>query len=114
MRRISSTPKCTHRVFVIAEVGITSVKPIEWDDEPFDNLVLDGNQKKLVNALVEAHYATNSTTNDMISTRAYDFVQGKGQGLIINLFGNPGVGKTFTVEAISERECVNFCKHAIS
>lgn len=94
-------------MFVIVEVGITSVKPIEWDDEPFDNLVLDGNQKKLVNALVEAHYATNPEANGTISTRAYDFVQGKGQGLIINLFGNAGVGKTFTVEAISERECVN-------
>ena len=32
-----------------------------------------------------------------------DFVQGKGQGLIINLFGPPGVGKTLSAEATSER-----------
>ena len=31
-----------------------------------------------------------------------DFVQGKGQGLVINLFGPPGVGKTLSAEAASE------------
>lgn len=33
-----------------------------------------------------------------------DFVHGKGQGLVINLFGSPGVGKTLTAEATSERK----------
>ena len=31
-----------------------------------------------------------------------DFVQGKGHGLVINLFGPPGVGKTLSAEATSE------------
>ena len=31
-----------------------------------------------------------------------DFVRGKGQGLVINLFGPPGVGKTLSAEATSE------------
>ncbi|KAE8440393.1 hypothetical protein EG329_008169 [Mollisiaceae sp. DMI_Dod_QoI] len=31
-----------------------------------------------------------------------DFVDGKGRGVIILLHGNPGVGKTLTVEAIAE------------
>ena len=31
-----------------------------------------------------------------------DFVQGKGQGLVINLFGPPGCGKTLSAEATSE------------
>ena len=29
-------------------------------------------------------------------------MQGKGQGLVINLFGPPGVGKTLSAEATSE------------
>lgn len=33
-----------------------------------------------------------------------DFVRGKGQGLVINLFGSPGVGKTLTAEVMSERK----------
>ncbi|OCH84836.1 P-loop containing nucleoside triphosphate hydrolase protein [Obba rivulosa] len=31
-----------------------------------------------------------------------DFVQGKGRGLVINLYGPPGVGKTLSAEATSE------------
>ncbi|EPQ59804.1 P-loop containing nucleoside triphosphate hydrolase protein, partial [Gloeophyllum trabeum ATCC 11539] len=31
-----------------------------------------------------------------------DFVQGKGLGLVVNLHGPPGVGKTLTAEATSE------------
>lgn len=85
-------------------VGVDSVGPIEWNDEPFDNLVLSGNQKTLVKALVEAHYATDAASGRASYARFDDFVQGKGQGLVINLFGNPGVGKTLTAEATSERK----------
>lgn len=82
-----------------------SVEPIDWNDEPFNNLVLGGNQKALVKALVEAHYDIDSTSGRSLSyARFDDFVQGKGQGLVINLYGNPGVGKTLTAEAMSERQ----------
>lgn len=55
-------------------------------------------------ALVETHYSTDVTASRASYLRFDDFVQGKGQGLVINLFGNPGVGKTLTAEAMSERE----------
>lgn len=59
-------------------------------------LVLPPAQKTLAKSLVEIH-SKDSTGFD-------DFVKGKGRGLIINLFGNPGVGKSLTAEATSERE----------
>lgn len=78
---------------------VDNVRTFEWSDEPINNLVLPPTTKSLVKALVERHAASN---------RAFDdFVNGKGQGLVINLFGNPGVGKTLTAEATSERKCLN-------
>lgn len=78
---------------------VDNVKNFKWSDEPINNLVLPPTTKSLVKALVERHAASNHSFDD--------FVNGKGQGLVINLFGNPGVGKTLTAEATSERKCLN-------
>lgn len=78
------------------EFNVQLVEDFQWNDEPFDNLVLPSNQKELVKSLVEAHIKDESGFDD--------FVKGKGRGLIINLFGNPGVGKSLTAEATSECE----------
>lgn len=75
------------------EFNVEKVHPIEWSDEPYNNLVLPGNRRDLLKLLAEAH---NSNLD------FDDFVQGKGQGLVINLFGPPGVGKTLSAEATSE------------
>ena len=63
-----------------------------WNDEAFENLVLPDDRKDLLKSLVESH---NESGFD-------DFVEGKGHGLVINLFGPPGVGKTLSAEATSE------------
>ena len=55
--------------------------------------MLAADRKSLLRSLVDAH--SSDVGFD-------DFVQGKGQGLIINLFGPPGVGKTLSAEATSE------------
>lgn len=78
---------------------VDNVKNFKWSDEPINNLVLPPTTKSLVKALVERHAASNHSFDD--------FVNGKGQGLVMNLFGNPGVGKTLTAEATSERKCLN-------
>lgn len=84
-------------VFIFTvEFTVDDVKHFEWDDEPFTNLVLPRDQKQVVLSLVEAH-------SQGISRGFDDFVKGKGQGLVVNLFGNPGVGKSLTAEATSER-----------
>ena len=85
--------------------NVENVSTFEWSNEPFENLVLPPAQKKLVRSLVETH-SKDSTGFD-------DFVKGKGRGLVINLFGNPGVGKSLTAEATSERMSI-VCLQLIS
>ena len=79
-----------------AEFNIDLVEKIVWNDAAFANLVLPEDKKSLVEALVTAHGAKDRIGFD-------DFIVGKGQGLVINLFGPPGVGKTMSAEATSER-----------
>ncbi|THH32852.1 hypothetical protein EUX98_g1320 [Antrodiella citrinella] len=75
------------------EFNIEIVHDIEWNDEAFRSLVLPQGRKTLLQSLVEAHSADLGFD---------DFVQGKGHGLVINLYGPPGVGKTLSAEATSE------------
>ncbi|KIJ54637.1 hypothetical protein M422DRAFT_24545 [Sphaerobolus stellatus SS14] len=72
---------------------VEKVRDIIWDKDAFANLVIPEGRKVLLQSLVEAH--NKGTGFD-------DFIKGKGRGLVINLFGPPGVGKTFTAEATSE------------
>jgi len=78
------------------EFNVEKIQPIEWNDEAFANLVLPSDRKMLLQSLVEAHNAELSGFDD--------FIKGKGRGLVVNLFGPPGVGKTLSAEATSERE----------
>lgn len=78
-----------------AAFNVELVEEIVWNDEAFANLVLPPEKKSLIQALVEAHSSKTQSTFD-------DFIAGKGQGLVINLFGPPGVGKTMSAEATSE------------
>ena len=77
----------------LVEFNIELVQPIVWNDEAFANLVLPEDRKVLLQSLVDAHDGDFGFD---------DFIQGKGQGLVINLFGPPGVGKTLSAEATSE------------
>ncbi|OCH86746.1 P-loop containing nucleoside triphosphate hydrolase protein [Obba rivulosa] len=75
------------------EFNVKHIQPITWNDEAFTNLVLPPGRKALLQSLVEAHNSDLGFD---------DFVQGKGHGLVINLYGPPGVGKTLSAEATSE------------
>ncbi|KAH9903157.1 P-loop containing nucleoside triphosphate hydrolase protein [Cubamyces lactineus] len=75
------------------EFNIEKVQPIVWNNEAFANLVLPADRKLSLQSLVEAH------NGDPVFD---DFVQNKGRGLVVNLFGPPGVGKTLSAEATSE------------
>ncbi|KAJ7464897.1 hypothetical protein B0H11DRAFT_1814831 [Mycena galericulata] len=75
------------------EFDITKIVPVSWNEDAFANLVLPADRKTLLRSLVEAHHEEAGFD---------DFVKGKGAGLVVNLFGPPGVGKTFSAEATSE------------
>jgi hypothetical protein len=99
----------------IVEFNVEHIDSILWNVEIFNKIAMDPDRKVLICSLMESH-AQGGQLDDL--------VQGKGLGLVINLFGMvttaicwsshysssltcctgpPGVGKTLTVEAISER-----------
>lgn len=61
------------------EFNIQLLTAIKWNDEAFDRLVLPSEQKELIKGLVEAQ-SENRFEFD-------DYIEGKGRGLVINLFG---------------------------
>ncbi|PPR04913.1 hypothetical protein CVT24_007157 [Panaeolus cyanescens] len=75
------------------EFNVEKIQDVDWNLDAFDNLVLPGDRKNLLQSLVEAHRKEVGFD---------DFIKGKGHGLVVNLFGPPGVGKTFSAEATSE------------
>lgn len=75
------------------EFNVELVQTITFNEEAFRNLVLPAGRKTMLQSLVEAHNADLGFD---------DFVKGKGHGLVINLYGPPGVGKTLSAEATSE------------
>ncbi|KAJ3792852.1 P-loop containing nucleoside triphosphate hydrolase protein [Lentinula aff. detonsa] len=75
------------------EFDVEKINDVNWNQDAFANLVLPEDRKHLLQSLIEAHHGKIGFD---------DFIKGKGQGLVINLFGPPGVGKTFSAEATSE------------
>lgn len=76
------------------EVMVSGLSKINFDDNAFDQLVLDESKKRLIQALVANHKSGGKAFTDIIT--------GKGAGKIFLLHGPPGVGKTLTAEAIAE------------
>ncbi|KAK0612719.1 Replication factor C large subunit [Lasiodiplodia hormozganensis] len=73
---------------------VDNVRDIEWNDEAFKKLVLPLDYKKVIWAFVDSQLALGDKFDDV--------VQGKGQGVILLLTGEPGVGKTLTAESLAE------------
>ncbi|TFY81091.1 hypothetical protein EWM64_g2921 [Hericium alpestre] len=88
--------------------SVDCVEDIQWSHNVFEDLDMEEENKNLVKSLVEQHTGARSDDGDGnarpgVSARKFDdFVESKGLGLIFNLHGPPGVGKTLTAEAISD------------
>lgn len=88
-------------------VNVDDVADPEWNDHPYDNLVLKEEQKTLLMAFADnqvrntgfddfvKHKGKSSRRNE-VSTANCNVI---GEGTIILLAGPPGVGKTLTSEA---------------
>ncbi|KAF2113908.1 P-loop containing nucleoside triphosphate hydrolase protein [Lophiotrema nucula] len=75
---------------------VEHIRDVNWNTEAFDKrLVLHEEKKELIRAVVTVHIGKDNT----IKT---DFMEGKGEGLIILLHGGPGTGKTLTAETVAE------------
>ncbi|KAK4185255.1 P-loop containing nucleoside triphosphate hydrolase protein [Podospora australis] len=75
---------------------LDNLQEIGWEAEVMDRLVLDVEEKRMLQGLVEQHH-----TRDKTGHRG-DLFKGKGEELIILLHGPPGVGKTLTAEMLAE------------
>ncbi|KDQ15093.1 hypothetical protein BOTBODRAFT_187496 [Botryobasidium botryosum FD-172 SS1] len=64
------------------------VRDVDWSKHPFDSIEILDSRKALLKSLAQEH----------IKTFFEDFVEEKGQGLVFNLYGSPGVGKTLIAE----------------
>jgi ATP-dependent 26S proteasome regulatory subunit len=75
---------------------VEHIRKITWNKDVFKNrLVLEPSKKNLIQALVSVHIKKTKPVRS-------DFMDGKGDGLIILLHGGPGTGKTLTAESVAE------------
>ncbi|KAI1123929.1 P-loop containing nucleoside triphosphate hydrolase protein [Nemania abortiva] len=72
---------------------VDHLRPVRWKDDAWDKLILEEEQKQVLQALVTSHsYPEN----------ARDQPEQKGKGLVILLHGSPGSGKTLSAESSAE------------
>jgi SpoVK/Ycf46/Vps4 family AAA+-type ATPase len=75
---------------------VEHIQDIKWNSAVFDQyLVLEEGKKEFLRALITTH---NEKSQEMKT----DYMDGKGEGLIILLHGAPGTGKTLTAESVAE------------
>jgi SpoVK/Ycf46/Vps4 family AAA+-type ATPase len=75
------------------DLEVDRITDVTWNKQAFENLVVDGDTKELIHALI---------TNQLAAEKGTDLISGKGNGLIVLLHGGPGTGKTFTAESVAE------------
>ncbi|KAE8556235.1 hypothetical protein EYB25_000935 [Talaromyces marneffei] len=75
--------------------SVDYIREVAPSMESISNLIIGEDELRTIRALSNKQ---NSTAKQWSA----DFIEGKGTGQIILLHGPPGVGKTYTVEAISE------------
>lgn len=84
---------------------VNNIKPVNWNKEAFEKLVLPPRMKNTVHALVTARkLATTAELSAVPDKRKKrdDIIRNKGKGLIMLLHGGPGTGKTLTAESVAE------------
>ncbi|KAK2757815.1 ATPase [Colletotrichum kahawae] len=75
------------------KLRVSFMQDVAWNDQAFEDLVIDEKTKDLVKAVV---------INRLREDESLDLIEGKGNGLFILLHGGPGTGKTLTAESVAE------------
>lgn len=70
-------------------VSIVNLQPVKWNQDALSQLVLDEKKKQMLEGLVHHH------TNRHRRNEKGDLIAGKGQSLVILLYGPPGVRSSF-------------------
>lgn len=82
---------------------VSNITPISWNKQPFEDLVLPEETKRLVRSMVTVRASSIKTKwKEQRSGADFDIIPGKGNGLIILFHGSPGTGKTLTAESVAE------------
>lgn len=85
------------------QLPVSNIKPITWNKQPFEDLVLSDDIKHLVKAMVTIRASSiKSKRKDQSLYAGFDIIPGKGNGLIMLFHGSPGTGKTLTAESVAE------------
>ena len=69
-------------------VSVEKLGPVKWDVGAMDRLVLEEKKKDMLKGLVGQHYIRDEGVRG-------DLIAGKGQSLVIPLYGPPGVRPLF-------------------
>jgi hypothetical protein len=76
---------------------VDNIRPIRWNKEAYERLVLPNKIKDLVKSLVMLRSSKQgSKERGMLDKMQDDLIAGKGKGLVMLLHGGPGTGKTLT------------------
>ncbi|KAF2114227.1 hypothetical protein BDV96DRAFT_600944 [Lophiotrema nucula] len=74
---------------------VDRIHEISWDSRAFNSLVLPPGYKDLILSFTKNQNRSDGVVVD-------DVIEGKGQGIVMLLTGEPGVGKTLTAESVAE------------
>ncbi|KAI1741308.1 hypothetical protein F4680DRAFT_416366 [Xylaria scruposa] len=83
-------------------LDVEHCQPAKININAIDTLVMPGERKRMIKAIVQKYTDPMFTPGRSASTWGADFIETKGEGQIFLLHGGPGVGKTYTAECISE------------
>ncbi|KAL6861984.1 hypothetical protein J3F83DRAFT_746348 [Trichoderma novae-zelandiae] len=90
------------RKFVQVDVRDVSFPELKDKDRAFDSLQISSEHKTLIQSLVYSHFKKR-VNEGSVEIATQDIIRGKGKGIVILLFGVPGVGKTATAEAVAQK-----------
>ncbi|KAF6806612.1 AAA family [Colletotrichum plurivorum] len=90
------------RRFVQVDVGNVQFPELKDKDRAFDNLQIPDEARSFIQSLVYSHFKKRMNESS-VDIASQDLIRGKGKGIVILLFGVPGVGKTATAEAVAQK-----------